>query len=344
MVSLSDRQKFKYDWFKERERQLTAQAESNAGRLRRHEWWRLSYYRHPYLMLETDDGIRNRFIDVFANTVDLSREGKIIPQPMMANEGRFAQVFTELIEETNARGILTREVVNEAVAPIRSYFSDGEPLGLRMFGDREHLPGQWLVKYSKRSHVEDMLKFGRFRIAPASEYAKASHIKAMTDLETARDFKLKAIKEALEGTESFVFQNIEIKIQNGVVPLQCLLDDYYLFSTCKEIDRRMPTDFEADAALVIKDRGLFISKLRQAMLKIFPDLEFLEGEVYYFDPYNDVPKTAGLEFWKPFSFAYQKEHRCVLRRRQRWAGGTKLAPFFVELGPLDAFAELVTAK
>jgi hypothetical protein len=295
-------------------------------------------------LLETDDAIKNRFIDVVSNTVDLNRDGKIVPQPLLADDARLAKVFTELIEETNSRGVLTKDVIDEAVSPIRSYFANGEPLGLRMFGAREHLPGQWLVKYSKRAYVEEMLKFGRFRIAPASEYARASHIKAMRDLETARDFRLQALKDVLEGTESFVLQGIEIKIQNGVVPLQCMLEDYYLFSTCKEIDRRLPTDFEADAALVTKDRAQFISKLRQATMRVLSDWEFLEGEVYYFDPYKDVPRAEELELWKPFSFAYQKEHRCVLRRRRRWTGGKKLAPFFVELGPLDTFCEIAIAQ
>ena len=62
----------------------------------------------------------------------------------------------------------------------------------------------WSNTPSDNIYVQEMLQFGRFRIAPASEYAKASHIKAVKDLETARDFKLKAIKDVMEGKESFV--------------------------------------------------------------------------------------------------------------------------------------------
>jgi hypothetical protein len=84
---LSAKQKFAYDWFKERERQLIEESDKNQGKLPRHELWRLAYYKYPYLLLETDDAIRSRFVDLFANTIDLSRESKIIPTPMMQNEG-----------------------------------------------------------------------------------------------------------------------------------------------------------------------------------------------------------------------------------------------------------------
>lgn len=259
-------------------------------------------------------------------------------------DGRLSRVFTEIIEETNSRGILTSDVIDEASGPIRAYFAGGQPLGLRMFGQRDHLPGQWLVKFSRQTYVKEMLRFGRFRIAPASEYAKASHLKAMKDLETVRDFKLTAIKEALQGAKRFVVENVEIKIQDGVVPVRFLLGDYYLFSTCREIDRRMPTDFEADAALIIKDRNLFLSALKATLLERFPAWDFQEREVFYFDPYNDIPKKFDLQFWKPFSFAYQKEHRCIVRPRVPSANASKLKPFFVELGSLDAVAEMVVAN
>lgn len=333
-----------YQWFKHRERELRSEMEKNGGKLPRHQFWRYQYYTYPYLLLETDEAIRERFVDVLANTVDLSPEG-IVPTPLMQNDGRFGRVFTELIEETNSRGILTPDVVAEATAPIRAYFANGEPLGLRMFGDRQHIPGQWLVKYSKNKFVQDMHKFGRFRIAPASEYAKPSHIKAVKDLETARDLRLPALKDILEGRESLSIQGVEIRIRNGIVPIQLNIEDYYLFSTCKEIDRKLPTDFEADAALIIKDRPKFVERLKSALLQIHGDWDFFESEVYYYDPYRDVPKDMRkLEFWKSFSYAYQKEHRCVLKPNRRLDEKTKLEPIFVEIGPLDEISEVVVAK
>jgi hypothetical protein len=75
-----------------------------------------------------------------------------------------------------------------------------------------------------------------------------------------------------------------------------------------------------------------------------PNWEFSEGEVYYFDPYNDVPQVDKLEFWKPFSYAYQKEYRCVVRSKNALDQKLRLAPVYVELGSLEDIAEVVTSN
>jgi len=294
------------------------------------------------MILETDEKIVERFSDLMTNIVDISRECKIVPTPGMQNDARFMRLFTEIIEETNWRGALTKDVARNATDPIGAYFKDGTPLGCIMFGDREHIPGKWVVKYSKAQYVKDMLVFGRFRISPASEYSKGSYIKAIKDLETARPYKLKALSDFLKGKEIVEAQGMKMKIQNGFIPMEFMIDDYFLFSGCKEIDRRMPTDFEADAALIVKNRLEFVKRLKEAMLQQFPTWQFLEGDVYYYDPYNDVPTSQNQEFWKHFSYSYQKEHRCVLRPRQQHFG--ELAPFFVEIGSLSDIAEAVYAR
>lgn len=331
-----------YQFFKQRERELAQEAKKNGDRLPSHQVWRREYYNYPYLILETDENIIERFSDLMSNIVDISTDCKIVLAPGMENDARFMRFFTEIIEETNWRGALTPDVARKASNPIGAYFRDGFPLGCRMFGDREHIPGKWIVKYSKAEYVKDMLKYGRFRISPASEYSKGSYIKAIKDLETARPYKLKALSDLLKGGDTVEAQGMTMKIQNGFIPIEFMVDDYFLFSSCKEIDRRMPTDFEADAALIVKNRSEFVKRLKRAMLEKFPTWQFLEGEVYYYDPYNDIPRNQNQEFWKHFSYSYQKEHRCVLRSMRQHFG--ELAPFFVELGPLGDIAEVIYAE
>ena len=185
-----------------------------------------------------------------------------------------------------------------------------------------------------------MYKYGRFRISPASYYAKGSHIRAVKDLETARNYRLKAINDILKGNSSFDFQGQKIEIKNGVVPIEFSMNDYYLFCTCKEINRRMPTDFEADSVLIIKNKKEFIERLKDEMLISYPDWEFLERDVYYYDPYNDLPTDPNQEFYKHLAYAYQKEHRCILRPKRPTS--ETLKAFFVEIGSLEDIAEVVT--
>jgi hypothetical protein len=333
-----------YDWFQKRKREIEQRAKNNNGQLTRQDRWTLEYYRYPYLLLETDDAIKERFVDVFTNGMTIDSGGKVTVTPMMANDGRLSIMFGELLEETGWRGILTDDVAANAREQIMACFEGGVPLGVRMFGDRTHVEDKWLVKHSKRKHIDEMYKYGRIRIAPASEYASGSYIKAVKDLETARRFKVPKLHDVLDGRTEVFFQGKMIPIRNGVIPVEFMMSDYYLFSTCREIDRRMPTDFKADAALIIKDRTAFVQLLRNALLHTQPAWEFLEGEAYYYDPYRDMAHDMNLEFWKHFSFAYQKEHRCVFRPRPSLSTWVKLPPFFVELGSLEHMAEVVVAK
>lgn len=330
-----------YQYFKQRQQELADEAKRKGG-LPQDQMWRLQYYSYPYLILETDEKIVERFSDLLTNIIDISKECKVVLTPGTQNGGRLMRFFTEIIEETNWRGVLTHGTAKAATSPVGEYFKNGKPVGCRMFGDMEHIPGEWIVKYSQARYVKDMLEYGRFRISPASTYSNGSFIKAIKDLETARPYKLKALSDLLKGGETVAAQGMQMEIQNGFIPIEFMIDDYYLFSTCKEIDRRMPTDFQADAALIVKNKKEFVNRLKRALLQVFPTWEFLEGEVHYYDPYNDIPRTKNQELWKHFSYSYQKEHRCVLR--SKFQNYSKLTPFFVELGPLEDIAEAIYVR
>ena len=322
---MSDRAAATYDWFKKREQELHHEASQNAGKLALHDLWRLSYYKQPYLLLQSDEAILERFRDVFMNGLDLNHKGQITPTPMLANDNRLGRLFTEIIEETNWRGILTKDSMSEGLEQLNTYFSDGTPPGVKMFEGRAEVEGDWLVKFSKSKYIEDAFHHGRLRISPASEYA--------------RPYMLRAFAEAMRGETSVKFQGHTLPIEKGTVDLEFMMDDYFLFCTCTDISRRMPTDFEADAALIIKDKMAFIDRLRKAFAQQYPHWQFLEGNVYYYDPFNDIPKDMYQEFWKHISFSYQKEHRCVLRPKRKEEG--ELQAFFVELGSLEDISEMV---
>lgn len=340
-MALEGRVKHTFDWFSERVRQLEEKAAENGGRLSKEEVWRGEYYVNPYMILESDDTILDRFSDIFTNCLDLSVDGKISPSPMMKNDARLARFLTEIIEETNWRGILHRGSMRPAFEQIHAYFEDGLPLGVRMFKDQPSVHENHLFKFSKKEFVEDMYKYGRFRISPASFYSKGSHIRAVKDLETQRHYRLKAIGEVVQGLNSIEINGHRVDIVNGVIPINFYIDDYFLFSSCNEMSRRMPTDFESDSVLVIKNKTEFIGRLKEKLLVGYHGWEFLENDVYYYDTYNDLPKNPNQEFYKHISYAYQKEHRCIIRPIHRERDNERLSPFFIELGPLDDICEVI---
>lgn len=103
----------------------------------------------------------------------------------------------------------------------------------------------------------------------------------------------------------------------------------------------MPTDFEADSAIVIRDRELFTQRLASAFLARNPGWKCLAGSVTYYDPYRDYTKFKLPEMAKHFGYAYQKEARIVFKPPRRLT--TPLEPIFLNIGPMSDFADLVTA-
>lgn len=328
-----------YKFYKMREEQLVRNSGGEPS-LPLHDSWRLKYYRNPYLILEEDQTISGRFYDIMANTFDISSYCKIDPTPLLQNDFRLTRLLTEVIEETNWRKLLTEEILARVHSDLQSYFSAGEPAGCRMFRDTSDLTKDRIVKFSKPEYVKDMLDYGRFRISPASEYSKGSYLKAIKDFETKRPLKIRALETRLKGDEYVEMRGKKLKIERGFVSIILDLPDYYLFSSCLDTSRRMPTDFEAEAALVVRDKDAFVSRIRTALLNRHRGGTFLEGKIYYYDPYTDLPNGSPLEFWKHFSYLYQKEHRCILRPRD---STTELKPFFIEVGSLKDIAEAIFA-
>lgn len=340
-MTIEGQAKHAFNWYKQRAVELDNEMHRNDGKLPLHELWRRQYYEYPYLLLESNEIILERFADIFTNCLDISVEGKITPTPMLDNDARLARYFTEVIEETNWRGILNKGSMQPAFVQLNEYFKNEIPLGVEMFKELPVKQEQYLYKFSKRDFVREMLKTGRFRISPASYYSKGSHIKAIKDFETERNYRLKAIQEVMQGISSIEVQGNTLEIINGVVPLDVVMEDYFLFSTCNELSRRMPTDFESNAVLIIKDKHEFLSRLESELIMSYPGWEVLERDVYYYDTYNDHPNDRNQEFYKHISYAYQREHRCILRPKRTGIQKDKLKPFFVELGSIEDIAEAI---
>ena len=102
----------------------------------------------------------------------------------------------------------------------------------------------------------------------------------------------------------------------------------------------MPTDFSADAAIVIKDPGLFIQRVISHFLARLPDWNPLEGNVIYYDPYRDYSKFRVPEMAKHFGYGYQREFRIAFRSSQRVTGD--LSPVYLTIGSMEEYADLVT--
>ncbi|KAB8198103.1 hypothetical protein FKV24_003770 [Lysobacter maris] len=274
------------------------------------------------------------------NIAEVGESGKLQPVPLTETD-EFMQTFTHILEEFDARGSgIPESLVESAREPIHRYFKYGTPIGVTMFSGYKAPTGPMLVKYGKREFLEPMLQAGWLRLSNAKSYNNASHLDAVRDDETSRTFFIPTYKERIEGQAYFEMRGHRIEFGDDDVVLPLVFDDYYLFSMCERIHYRMPTDFEADAAIVIKNPERFKQRLIASFLVRFPDWVPMEGKVTYYDPYRDYTKFKVPEMAKHFGYAYQKEVRVGFRPRRRTT--SNLEPLFLSIGSMTDYADLVS--
>lgn len=315
-------------------------SENTIERLKRHEVWRHEYLRDPYLLGATDERLAVRLRDVFINFTELGNNALIGVLPIESSE--FPRKFTHLLEEYEVRcGYPPIDVISNARSSLLRYFEDGPPVAVKIFDGYQPPQAPFLVKYGRREFLEPMLTHGRIRICPASYYSDSGHNAAVRDDEISRTFCFPTYEERLKGLDHLPVREHRIPIDDDDIILPIIVNDYFLLSLCDDIYYRMPTDFDADSALVIKDRDRFVQRVISAFLLNRPDWKPIFGPVTYYDPYRDYSAYKIPEMAKHFGYAYQREFRIAFRATQ--PAKTPLLPEFLEIGPMADFADLLTA-
>jgi len=314
-------------------------AQTPPERLVRHEVWRHAYLADPYLLGAPDDRVAKRFKDVMMNVTELDPHGKLGMHDVLKDD-TWTRKFTHMLEEYGSRGGTPVDVVQKARLPILRYFENGDPIALKLFDGYQAPSTRFLVKYGRKQFLEPMLAEGRTRVCPASFYNNPSHLASVQDDEISRTFFIPTYKERLAGKSALEFQGHNIVFGEDDIVLPVVSRDYYLFSLCDHIYYRMPTDFDADAALIIRDPALFTQRIISHFLAQQLDWEPLHGPVTYYDPYRDYTKIRVPEMSKHFGYGYQREVRIAFKAK----GPIKsaLEPVFLKIGPMNDFAELLS--
>jgi len=251
----------------------------------------------------------------------------------MENDAWMFQRWSHLLAEHGLRGGLTGDMMAAANTPLDRYFEDGEPSGIKLFRNVRDVEKSALVKFSRREFIKSMYQHGKIRIAPASAYADGNLLHAQHDLEVQRDFMIPTAEMLLKGFQHVKIEGQNYDISQGDVPIIETVPNYYVYCMCREIDRRLPTDFASDAALVIHDPKQFQRRFFNALREKLGGWDMRNGEVTYYDPYTDYKRHQVLEMTKHLRFYYQKEFRLLARPKQVIAHD--LEPFFIEIGSLE---------
>lgn len=313
-----------------------------AGGLVRHETWRRAYLENPYLVGAPADRIASRFRDIYINQAELGPSGKIGMLPIQNGGDSFMQKFTHMLEEYGSRfGGPTDDVIRAATEPLHKYFEHGDPIAMRIFENYTPPTEPYLVKYGKRKYLEPMLTKGETRICPASYYNDTSHNSAVRDDETSRYFYIPTFRERLAGKDSVTIQGKRLTFGDDDIVIPVVVRDYFLFSLCSSIYYRMPTDFDADSALIIRDPTRFKRKFIDAFQVKRPGWSPLYGPVTYYDPYRDYRSFTVPEMAKHFGYAYQREVRIAFKPKKQVAVALQHEDLCI--GPMTDYAELLTA-
>lgn len=312
------------------------------GTLKQHEVWRQQYAYFPYLLGAPDDRLASRFKDVFINQTELGPDAKI-GLLHIGDEHRFMEKFAHLSEEYSLRtgSLATAEAIDAARAPILKYFSNGGPIANQIFRGYVAPTTPFTVKYGRREFLEPMLRTGRLRICPASYYNDSSHNDAVKDDEIHRTFFIPTFHQRLKGIHHTVVQGHRIEYGDDDIVMPVVATDYFLLSLCDSIYYRMPTDFDADCALIIRDPNRFAQRVISSFLARYSDWKPHYGPVTYYDPYHDFTKMRVHQMSKHFGYAYQREVRVVMEAYR--SPKHPLEPEFLDIGPMDDYANLLSA-
>ena len=311
------------------------------GALPRSDWWRYEYCQTPYLMLASDDYLAQRWLDQYHNNVRLTAAGQIAPRQDFADgQGMFGPLFAHLMMEFGTRGGVPTKLISEGNEMMSKYFAKGEPTGVRLFNGYPESVDGVIVKFGKREHIEKMLNDGQVRVTPSTFYSQASLSKAMHDLESERQFHHPAFDAVRLGrTHAKTTTGFAGPIEDGFIKETVRCPEYILWCACRDIDRRMPDDFNADAALIIRKPDVFASRFGTGLRKVWPSVKIKVGPVTYYDPCSFVHRKEKPVHLKHFQFAYQREWRlCAFPT----ASQMPAAAFNIELGTLSDIAEIVT--
>jgi hypothetical protein len=192
--------------------------------------------------------------------------------------------------------------------------------------------GDVLFRYGKRIHMEDMVRHGTIRIAPAAHYRSLELGIARADEELSKSLFWPGQYTKLTNREGKLMPAI------GDARWSVSGPDYYMLCLSCDWDRTLFEAFAADACVVIRRPDVFAQRLKIAAEIQLAGWYFHHNPVWYLDPY-ETRKQEGLSasMCKDFRFAYQREYRFL------WLnlGGCAASGFiYLDLGPLDGVAEL----
>jgi hypothetical protein len=309
------------------------------GNMTRQETWRQRYRQRPYLKHSTEQAVAERLRYTIENMTTLTQDGKTTLLPPEPNGKYWYELLEHVQEEYRSRGNGPPEgFLRGALVP-----RGDKPVSAAAIKAVQKTPPLReetdVVKFGMRDRITELHGCGRLRISPARDYSDPSLHSAIHDDELARStFGLQS-EVIIQATDRKTGQLHATKPIGNLTYTSRSKSDYYVYCMSSTLDARLFADFGYNACLIIRDYRKFEQRLSEAVIQQLPSWIGAGGPVKYVDPFNCTKDDASVFFSKHLKYWYQHEYRCVWIPKD--VPGHPLEPFFVELGPIRDFSELV---
>jgi len=310
--------------------------------LPRHIQVRRQYDRNRFARHLLQPELNTRFRDLLINILTLTPEAKVGLLPINDENNVWMEKFIHVLEEMQIRygpfpaglapGLLRS-------TPIPEFASALAKKAAAAFRNKGIGQGLCLIKYGERFFLEKLLHEGSIRIQPASYFKSPDLNGAIRD-----DERRLALSFALspEDVRKIVLNPQEVSEDTPHQRVDAVLEspsDYWIYCVTESIEPRLFIDFKADACVVIRDRQMFLDRLRSATFAAIPNTVHRSKSVEYVDPLLPRGAEIFLPFAKHFSYSYQAEYRLG------WFPVSPVAELEhvdISVGNLEDIAELVT--
>ncbi|WP_396616289.1 hypothetical protein ACHZ97_00675 [Lysobacter soli] len=187
-----------------------------------------------------------------------------------------------------------------------------------------------LYRYSERQWLERTLRFGEFRLRPASAYKELEPAPARQDDERNR------VSISKKGTFKITLEQTgaEIETLGDLTRTSSFDRDYYTLCFSSRWDPGSLEAFEgSDSCLVVHDPEQVMERVHSEVERLFPGWVSLDAPVTY----GTRPNPLGVPFSKPEQYVFQAEHRLVVIPPEPQV----LVPVNVVIGSIEDVAEIV---
>lgn len=296
------------------------------------------YRRNRYMENLTDEELARRVEDIIGNIHIIDASGFVGVEPESAETyywfGCLGEVATEMILRHGeypagwTPGFIDRSRLPGSLDPrLLDQYRPLQP--------KSPLSDPYAVKYGQRQYMEEAYLYGRLRVAPASLYSDPSLNSARRDEELVTEIQFDPTPLQVVGSYPSLGHYSRGARQ---VIRQEMNTNYYAYCMASRLSSRLLLDFEADAALVIREPDEFFNRLGSSVRRQLPEWQTILTHVQYYDPLQVTPQEVKVVQWKHFRYAYQREVRIA------WLPQSpvhELPPLKVDLGPLTDIAELL---